>query len=57
MHCRISGCTDHYAETEEEAMETTKHIIASLNLKVNSEGNRTPTGDNNATSYIKEVFL
>ena len=32
VHSTISGCTDHYASTEEEAMEMTRGIIASLNL-------------------------
>lgn len=32
VHCTISGCTDHYAGTEEEAMEITRGIVASLNL-------------------------
>ena len=33
VHCRISGCTDHYVETEEEGLETTRRIISSLNLR------------------------
>lgn len=32
VHCSISGCTDHYAHTEEEAMITTRAIVESLSL-------------------------
>ena len=32
VHCRISGCTDHYVETEEESCEVTRRVISSLNL-------------------------
>ncbi len=40
VHCSISGCTDHYAHSEEEAMATTRAIVESLPL---AEGLRTPT--------------
>ena len=33
VHCSISGCTDHYALTEEEAFQTTRAIVESLNLQ------------------------
>lgn len=36
VHCTISGCTDHFARTEEEAMQMTRNIVASLNLPVNT---------------------
>ncbi len=45
VHCKISGCTDHYAVSEEEAMITTRHIIESLNLKIRVDHNRLPTGE------------
>lgn len=32
VHCTISGCTDHFAKDEKEAMEMTRSIVASLNL-------------------------
>jgi 3-methylcrotonyl-CoA carboxylase beta subunit len=32
VHCRLSGLTDHYAETEEEAFETGRDIVASFNV-------------------------
>lgn len=35
VHCTISGCTDHFAKNEEEAMEMTRGIVASLNLPIN----------------------
>jgi 3-methylcrotonyl-CoA carboxylase beta subunit len=35
VHCKISGLTDHYAETESEALQMGRNIIASLNLKKN----------------------
>ena len=33
VHCGISGCTDHYVETEEEGFETARKIVTSLNLR------------------------
>lgn len=32
VHCTISGCTDHFATSEREALEMTRNIVASLNL-------------------------
>ena len=32
VHCTISGCTDHFASNEQEAMEMARSIVASLNL-------------------------
>ena len=32
VHCRISGCTDHYAATEEDALSITRLVVACLNL-------------------------
>lgn len=40
VHCRISGCTDHFAASEEAAFEMTRGIIASLNLPVNMTGRK-----------------
>ena len=31
VHCAISGCTDHFASSEEEAIEITRRVVASLN--------------------------
>ena len=36
----VSGCTDHFAVDEEEALETTRNIIATLNWDQSS----TPSG-------------
>ena len=32
VHCSISGCTDHYAQSEEIALSLTRSIVESLNL-------------------------
>lgn len=32
VHCTISGCTDHFATSEQEAFEMARGIVASLNL-------------------------
>ena len=32
VHCSISGCTDYHTHSEEEAMQVTRSIVASLNL-------------------------
>lgn len=32
VHCRISGCTDYFAETEEEAFEMCRESILTLNV-------------------------
>ncbi|CAM1154843.1 Uncharacterised protein g11437 [Pycnogonum litorale] len=32
LHCRVSGCTDYYAETEAEGYEMCSDIIASLGI-------------------------
>lgn len=31
MHSSVSGCTDHFEENEEDALETTRNIVATLN--------------------------
>lgn len=36
----VSGCTDHFEENEESALETTRNIIATLN----TEQSATPSG-------------
>lgn len=33
LHCRISGCTDYFADTEEEAIEMCRESILTFNLK------------------------
>ena len=35
VHCAISGCTDHFATSEQEAIEITRSIVASLNCSLN----------------------
>ena len=30
--CSVSGCTDHFEEDEESALETTRNIVATLNV-------------------------
>lgn len=32
VHCSISGCTDHFASSEEEALAMTRRIVSTLNL-------------------------
>lgn len=32
VHCSISGCTDHFVESEEEGFEMARKIVTSLNL-------------------------
>ena len=44
VHCGISGCTDHYATTEEEALTITRLVIACLNLPPRPPSNRTTPG-------------
>ena len=33
VHCSISGCTDHFARTEEEAVAMARGIVGALNLQ------------------------
>ena len=33
VHCRISGCTDHYASSEEEAMAIARRLVTTLNSR------------------------
>lgn len=33
LHCQQSGCTDHFATSEEEAIATARDIVATLNLE------------------------
>ena len=35
VHCSISGCTDHFAASEQEAFEMARGIVGSLNLPTN----------------------
>ncbi|GBN33714.1 putative methylcrotonoyl-CoA carboxylase beta chain, mitochondrial [Araneus ventricosus] len=39
MHCSISGCTDYYAESEEEAFEMCRESVLTLNSPVYSKPN------------------
>lgn len=43
VHCSISGCTDYHTFSEEEAMDVTRSIVATLNLKVAGERGRVST--------------
>lgn len=49
VHCSISGCTDHFAASEQAAFEMTRGIVASLNLSrksaVNEEVAQPPAYD------------
>lgn len=36
VHCRISGCTDYFAETEEEAFEMCRETVLTLNIPSDS---------------------
>nr|XP_002120696.1 probable methylcrotonoyl-CoA carboxylase beta chain, mitochondrial [Ciona intestinalis] len=31
LHCKVSGCTDHFAQTEEDAIITMRDIVATMN--------------------------
>lgn len=42
VHCAISGCTDHFAKSEEEAIDITRCIMASLNLESCDESRDPP---------------
>ncbi len=42
VHCTISGCTDHFATSEEEAFEMTRSIVASLNMPPQPPPKRLP---------------
>ena len=33
VHCRISGVSDHYAESDKEALEIARRVISNLNYK------------------------
>ncbi|XP_021362700.1 probable methylcrotonoyl-CoA carboxylase beta chain, mitochondrial isoform X2 [Mizuhopecten yessoensis] len=33
LHCSVSGCTDYFAENEEEALSTGRDMVATLNLE------------------------
>ncbi|XP_033637108.1 methylcrotonoyl-CoA carboxylase beta chain, mitochondrial-like [Asterias rubens] len=37
LHCKVSGCTDHFAANEEEAFDVGRDIVASLNADLPSE--------------------
>ena len=32
LHCEVSGGTDHFASTEEEAIVKTRDVVAALNV-------------------------
>jgi 3-methylcrotonyl-CoA carboxylase beta subunit len=40
VHCTISGCTDHFATSEEEAFVIARGIVSSLNLPPQMTVNR-----------------
>lgn len=40
VHCTISGCTDHFATSEQEAMQMARNIVACLNLPINKLARR-----------------
>lgn len=40
VHCSISGCTDHFAPSEQEAFEMVRGVVGSLNLPSNTVGHR-----------------
>ncbi|XP_020632800.1 probable methylcrotonoyl-CoA carboxylase beta chain, mitochondrial isoform X1 [Orbicella faveolata] len=52
MHSSVSGCTDHFEEDEESALETTRTIVATLN----TEQSATPS-DVQAPLYDSEDLL
>ncbi len=35
VHCSISGCTDHFATSDQDAMRIVRSIVSSLNLRQN----------------------
>uniref|UniRef100_F7AHK9 methylcrotonoyl-CoA carboxylase n=1 Tax=Ciona intestinalis TaxID=7719 RepID=F7AHK9_CIOIN len=35
LHCKVSGCTDHFAQTEEDAIITMRDIVATMNQQEN----------------------
>ncbi|XP_055933668.1 uncharacterized protein LOC129963362 [Argiope bruennichi] len=39
MHCSVSGCTDYYAESEEEAFEMCRESVLTLNSLISSKPN------------------
>lgn len=41
IHCSISGCTDHFASSEEEALQITRAIVGALNLPLSTGVRRT----------------
>ena len=50
VHCGISGCTDHYAASEEEGMAITRSIVASLNQKRRNHSGRIEPGEQTSGS-------
>ena len=40
VHCSISGVTDHYAESDVDALEITRNIIENINYRVKEKINR-----------------
>ena len=42
VHCTISGCTDHFASSEEEAFKMARGIVGSLNLSTKRKTKTSP---------------
>lgn len=53
VHCRVSGCTDYYAENEEEAFEMCRESVSSLNIPEISQ----PSSFNEPLYSIKDLSL
>ena len=49
----VSGCTDHFEEDEESALETTRNIVATLN----GEQHVTPSGVQNVEYLCNSLFM
>jgi 3-methylcrotonyl-CoA carboxylase beta subunit len=56
IHCSISGCTDHYVESEEEGLEVARRIVSSLNLTRRRERREDVTVEAPAYSSSAETF-
>jgi 3-methylcrotonyl-CoA carboxylase beta subunit len=42
LHCKTSGVTDHYALSDEHALDITKRIVRNLNIVKNPQISRLP---------------
>ena len=49
----VSGCTDHFEEDEESALETTRTIVATLN----TEQSATPSGQPTVLNLASRNFI